>query len=341
MIILLLSAAASLSPSTLLPVNFWLLRQANVVSTDEDTLVGNYIASLNAGDVDAAESNLASISERPIAVEFEDTSARTSTVTTLPDGTTAEELSYNGPRTLLLPGSMLTRIEELDYGDGGLGARVWDAAIGLGIWLSRVDVVRDQTVLELGSGVGLGGISAALAGAASVTLTEVAADAAPQEAAEQAELGGAVLLATLAANAALNAVDATTTVQPLDWCDCMVEGYAPDATYPVVLGADLVHDEKYSLPALCAAVVTHTAPGGAAYLMCAKGRPGVDALPDALLRCAGGSRSSSSSTSSTSGSSSAGEAEGGAASVKVEEMCVMNSYGVADMVLVTYRPGGE
>ena len=36
-----------------------------------------------------------------------------------------------------------------------------------------------------------------------------------------------------------------------------------------VLGADLVHAEKYNLPALAAAVVKHTAPGGVAYLMLA------------------------------------------------------------------------
>ena len=82
-----------------------------------------------------------------------------------------------------------------------------------------------------------------------------------------------------------------------------------------MLGADLVHDEKYSLPALAAAVARHTAPGGVAYLMCAKGRPGVDALPEALA------------------------AHGGA--LELEEMTVMSSYGSTDLVLATYRPPSE
>ena len=69
-----------------------------------------------------------------------------------------------------------------------------------------------------------------------------------------------------------------------------------------------------------AAVVAHTAPGGAAYLMCVKGRPGVDAFPDALLQrhC---------------------DVHGGGDNVQVEteEMCVMQSFGAADLVLVSYR----
>ena len=329
--VFVLSILAFDLPTTLVPTNFWLLRKPGVVSTDEDQLVGNYVASLRAGDANAAKHDLARLSQRPIAVEFEDASARTNLPVTLPDGTTAEELTYSGPRTLLLPGELLSQIEELSYGDGGLGARVWDAAIGLGIWLCSDNVtVRDERVLELGSGVGLGGISAALAGASAVMLTEVAAEEADDDdATEKAELGGNVLLDTLTSNAALNRVDETTTVRSLDWCECMEEKYEPHATYKVVLGADLVHDEKYSLPALCAAVVKHTAPDGAAYLMCAKGRPGVAALPDTLLRCADAERN---------GASGSGEVE--LTTVKMEEMCVMNSYGAADMVLVTYCPAG-
>ena len=75
-----------------------------------------------------------------------------------------------------------------------------------------------------------------------------------------------------------------------------------------------MYDEQCILP-LAAAVVKHTAPGGAAYLMCAKGRPGVEALPAALQATYGGV-------------------------VEREEMSVMNSFGACEVVLITYTPRG-
>ena len=49
------------TPKLGIPTNFWLLRQQNIVSTDEDEDVGSYIASLNAGDADGAEDGLAAL----------------------------------------------------------------------------------------------------------------------------------------------------------------------------------------------------------------------------------------------------------------------------------------
>ena len=310
-------AVALALPGLGVPCNFWLLRQPGVVSTDEDRLVGAFVQSLRSGDGDAAERDLEKVLERPIAVEFEEPpngpSAGAPELVELEGGVVAEELCAAGPRSFLLPGGgerRLARVLEADYGDGGLGARVWDAAVGLGLWLSRnADAVEGKAVLELGSGVGLGGISAALAGAAAVTLSDVAEEKGAER--ERGELGGEALLQALRDNAALNGLDAPEAVVSLDWADCLADGYAPAATYPVVLGADLVHDEKYSLPALAAAVASHVAPGGAAYLMSAAGRPGVDALP-AALRSYGGE-------------------------VDAQEMAVMNSFGTCEVVLVTYR----
>mmetsp|Transcript_27889 Transcript_27889/g.87515 ORF Transcript_27889/g.87515 Transcript_27889/m.87515 type:complete len:81 (-) Transcript_27889:256-498(-) len=59
------------------------------------------------------------------------------------------------------------RVKEADAACG-VGARVWDAGVGLSIWLQRHSescARAGKAVLELGSGVGVGGISAALAGA--------------------------------------------------------------------------------------------------------------------------------------------------------------------------------
>ena len=82
---------------------------------------------------------------------------------------------------------------------------------------------------------------------------------------------------------------------------------------PLTLALALTLTLRYTLPGLAAAVVKHTAPGGVAYLMCAKGRPGVEALPAALQASYGGV-------------------------VEREEMAVMNSFGACEVVLITYTP---
>ena len=287
-----------------------------------------YVSSLRAGDSVAAERSLNALLARPIAIEFEPAGNNDGgTVVELRDGLLAEELSASGPRLFLVPDSLqgekgraLAHVEEVSYSDGGLGSRVWDASVGLSIWLCRnAHLVEGKQVLELGSGVGLSGICAALAGAAAVTLSDTQVAEAETEAETpseaggelEPELGGEALLANLVRNAELNGVAATAV--DLDWSDCLAETFEPHATFPVVLGADLVHDEKYTLPGLAAAVVKHTAPGGVAYLMCAKGRPGVEALPAALQATYGGV-------------------------VEREEMSVMNSFGACEVVLITYTP---
>ena len=370
----LAAVAALLPPGGALrsPSNFWLLRQQGVVSTEEDRLVAAYVSSLRAGDSVAAERSLNALLARPIAIEFEPPGNNDGgTVVELSDGLLAEELSASGPRLFLVPDSLqgekgraLAHVEEVSYSDGGLGSRVWDASVGLSIWLCRnAHLVEGKEVLELGSGVGLSGICAALAGAAAVTLSDTQVAQAETEAETpseaggelEPELGGEALLANLVRNAEFNGVAATAV--ELDWSDCLAETFEPHATFPLVLGADLVHDEKYTppdpdpnpnpnphpdpnpkvlptalpltlglaltlnltlrytLPGLAAAVVKHTAPGGVAYLMCAKGRPGVEALPAALQATYGGV-------------------------VEREEMSVMNSFGACEVVLITYTPRG-
>ena len=211
------------------PSNFWLLRQQGVVSTEEDRLVAAYVSSLRAGDSVAAERSLNALLARPIAIEFEPAGNNDGgTVVELRDGLLAEELSASGPRLFLVPDSLqgekgraLAHVEEVSYSDGGLGSRVWDASVGLSIWLCRnAHLVEGKQVLELGSGVGLSGICAALAGAAAVTLSDTQVAEAETEAEAEAEtpseaggelepeLGGEALLANLVRNAELNGVAA-------------------------------------------------------------------------------------------------------------------------------------
>ena len=56
----------------------------------------------------------------------------------------------------------------------GLGYALWDAGVGLGIWLAlNRDTVAGKRVLELGSGVGIGGVTAALVGAEAVSVVSL------------------------------------------------------------------------------------------------------------------------------------------------------------------------
>ena len=115
-----------------------------------------YVSSLRAGDSVAAERGLDALLARPIAIEFEPAGNNDGgTVVELRDGLLAEELSASRPRLFMVPdsaqgekGRALARVEEVDHSDGGLGSRVWDASVGLSIWLCRnAHLVEGKEVL--------------------------------------------------------------------------------------------------------------------------------------------------------------------------------------------------
>ena len=325
------SAPSALLPPDARPVNFWLLADRDADLTEDDAAVGAYWQRLRANE--SAETELAQLMRRPIAVEFELPSAAAE-VFPWSEGEAAEEIGAGGQRIFLLPGGVgAVRIDETDSAAGGLGHGVWDAAIGLALWLASdpEQRVRGQSVLELGSGVGLGGISAARAGAARVTLSDVAVDAeADAERRQAAELGGQQLLQRLVENADLNGVGGSTSTLALDWADCLADEYQPtEHVADVVLGADVVH-AMYGVSALAAAVAKHTRPGGgAAYLLSAQSRPGLDKLPTALRAAAVAAAAAAAPA----------EGEGGFGGCELEErlMTVFNSCGKADVVLTTFR----
>ncbi|KAL1504298.1 hypothetical protein AB1Y20_010705 [Prymnesium parvum] len=329
-----------------LPVNFWLLSRSGEAPPPHDVQLCNRCCqNIDDGDAAALAANLAALESCAVAVELgpEEGGAPPPPprVVELRPGELAEQLCARGPRAFQLPrrGHPL-EIGEAPFDEGGLGHSVWDASIGLAVWLTRhAEAVRGARVLELGSGVGLGGVAAAAAGAARVTLSEVTLSEMTRSEGTRSEMtrsegtrsegtvtkearsegplgeggadfGGERLLRELEANVRRNGLEAVARVVELNWEDCLSPEYEPECTYPVVIGSDLVHDEVYSLRSLAAAVSAFTEVGGTAYLMSTRGRPGVERLPLAL--------------------SSLGE-------VEEEEMTLFNSYGKAELVLTTLR----
>ena len=269
------------------PINFWLLQRSTQSLDVEVALCSAVCAS---EDAEALERNLAAVITREcVAVEIQPlqdgvasmpllSEGERPALTLLSDGTIAEELGLFevGPRSFVMPGGQLARVREFDFKDGGTGCCVWDAAVGLSIWLTQhADVVRGKRCLELGSGVGLCGITAALMGASEVVLSDL-----DEQEASLRLAGGAAracstarLLDNLGANAHLNGVGEVAHVRALDWEDCIAPQQLEEAdeidsrrTYPIVIGSDLVY-EGFAVSALAAAIEAHVAPDGAAYLM--------------------------------------------------------------------------
>ncbi|XP_057867874.2 protein-lysine N-methyltransferase EFM2 isoform X1 [Cryptomeria japonica] len=80
-------------------------------------------------------------------------------------------------RFFIFSPSLTIHINEMDYIQGGLGWKVWGAALILS-WrlLALKDMVRGKNVLELGSGCGLCGLLLAHLGTAKVVLTDNVTD---------------------------------------------------------------------------------------------------------------------------------------------------------------------
>jgi hypothetical protein len=71
-------------------------------------------------------------------------------------------------RKFLLPANISVSVRERSYNESGVGGALWGAGIGLSIMLAHqrsTPYLRGLSVLELGSGVGLSGITCAMHGA--------------------------------------------------------------------------------------------------------------------------------------------------------------------------------
>ena len=240
-------------------------------------------------------------------------------VLTWSDTECAQEIASAGPRSFLFPGTNLATVKEIEFKDGGTGARVWDASIALSLWLAHHVDLRGKKLLELGAGVGLSGISAALAGA-NVTLSEMgntplSDSTALQGGSDKVLAPELSLLSNLDKNLQLNSLSTIARTLELDWELCLAEGYEPLETYDIVCGSDLVY-EGFSVRGLAAAVISHTAPNGMAYLMCDSRRFDVagKALLGQLMACG---------------------------TVHLERMTVHNSFGRSELVLATFSKLGS
>ena len=121
-------------------------------------------------------------------------------------------------------------------------AKIWEASFVLAYFLGKQPVKEGRRILEIGAGVGIVGIYAALCGHR-VTVTDINPDA----------------LLFAKANALLNGVSADI-VQCLDWNDSNLS-----ASYDVIVGSEVVYDRQ-TYPTLVHFLRSALAPGGMIFL---------------------------------------------------------------------------
>ena len=134
----------------------------------------------------------------------------------------------------------------------------WAASLGAALWPSSLALaglvdkfVAGRSVLELGSGLGLGGTAALQAGAKRVVCTDMDAE----------------LVSMLGEGA-----------HQLDWCD---EDTFLGEKFDCVIGADVAYETSV-VPDLVRATLAHVADDGVALIVGERKRPAMRALLDAL-----------------------------------------------------------
>ncbi|MBM3262076.1 MAG: methyltransferase domain-containing protein [candidate division Zixibacteria bacterium] len=122
-------------------------------------------------------------------------------------------------------------------------AEIWPSSIGLGLTLFEHRVAPGTTVLELGCGIGVAGIAAAIAG-----LTVLATDYEPDA------------LAFAAFNAQINSVSDRMSFSLLDWRKPEI-----DRRFGLIIGSDILYERSNHAPV--AKLIEQTLePGGTALL---------------------------------------------------------------------------
>ena len=166
-------------------------------------------------------------------------------------------------RVFSLPPGAIT-LRELTFGTAGLGYSVWDAGVGMSLWLSQhAEAVRGKRVLELGSGVGIAGIAAALCGGAHVTLSDYGF-AADGGGAAWPPRGPSCCDPTSRPTRAAAACPSGATRSPSTGTPrCGSLALRPARQYEAIVGSDLCYYED-DVDALAATIVAHLQPGARA-----------------------------------------------------------------------------
>ena len=161
-------AGALLAGAAFSPVNFWVLcGRDGVPPPGSLELCKDCVNAQRASNPEAMKQAMRALVDLPVAVELAATAygarrfalpAATDAPAAAPDAADAADAAA---------GRRLLEFSELSFGEGGHGSKTWPAGVALAIWTQRnAPFVRDQRVLELGSGVGIAGLSAAISGAA-------------------------------------------------------------------------------------------------------------------------------------------------------------------------------
>jgi|APGre2960657444_1045066.scaffolds.fasta_scaffold01526_7 hypothetical protein len=144
-------------------------------------------------------------------------------------------------RVFALPCGASVRLREASCAGDVLGLRVWDSGPRLVAHLAQQQQLGEllgASVLELGAGVGLVGLSALLLGAGSVTLTDTAqAPGVLQLLTHNAALNTQPGSGTLARVAALDWADRNAAQQPSDVTTPPLE---PGETFDIILASDVL-----------------------------------------------------------------------------------------------------
>jgi predicted nicotinamide N-methyase len=154
-------------------------------------------------------------------------------------------------------GPVVVHVREIPFSYGKLGGSVWMASIALSQYLSmNPSIVQKKRILELGSGVGLLGITISKLGAAHVTMSEYGSEEGVVDGPirklyndDDKRLIPSALLTNLQFNANLNLQQENISIQRIDWYDYLSEEIISvqckhnSIIYDLIVGSDLINWE--------------------------------------------------------------------------------------------------